>query len=99
MSILHGVYGLGAFSSPLIATQFSKQRRWTFHFLTSMGVALINTSLLLWVCRLKTQDGRRIQCICDVDILINITQNCFATSELYTPKSTITFRKSPSLRR
>jgi len=56
MSILHAVYGLGAFSSPLIATQFSKQPRWTFHFLTSMVVALINTWLLLWVCRLKKQD-------------------------------------------
>ncbi|KAF8333646.1 MFS general substrate transporter [Cantharellus anzutake] len=56
MSILHAAYGLGAFSSPLVATQFTQRRKWTFHFLTSLGVAFINMVALVWICRLKTQD-------------------------------------------
>ena len=57
MSLMHGVYGLGAFVSPLVATQFSQQKRWSFHFLTSLGVALINTVALIYAFRFKDQDG------------------------------------------
>ncbi|PBK59802.1 MFS general substrate transporter [Armillaria solidipes] len=56
MGILHAVYGLGALCSPLVATQFAYLPRWSFHYLTSLGVALTNTIFLWAVFRLKTQD-------------------------------------------
>ncbi|KAG6900372.1 hypothetical protein C0993_011722 [Termitomyces sp. T159_Od127] len=39
MGILHALYGAGALCSPLVATQFSQQRRWSFHYLASLGLA------------------------------------------------------------
>ncbi|OBZ67290.1 Bypass of stop codon protein 6 [Grifola frondosa] len=56
MGILHAVYGAGAFSSPLVATQFSALPRWSFHFLVSLGIALSNIILLIAVFRFKNQD-------------------------------------------
>ena len=49
--------GAGALSSPLVATQFAQLPHWSFHYLCSLGVALINTVLLIVVFGLKTQDG------------------------------------------
>ena len=49
--------GAGALSSPLVATQFAQLPHWSFHFLCSLGVALINTVWLIAVFGLKTQDG------------------------------------------
>jgi hypothetical protein len=43
--------------SPLVATQFAQLPRWSFHYLCSVGVALINTIGLIAVFRFKTQDG------------------------------------------
>lgn len=58
MSMMHGVYGLGAFASPLVATQFSSMKdKWSYHYLTSLGVALITLATLVAVSRFKTQDG------------------------------------------
>lgn len=51
MSILHASYGTGALSAPLVATQFAVMPRWSFHFLISMGGAIINTTLLSLVFR------------------------------------------------
>ncbi|KAG8931624.1 hypothetical protein FRC02_002446 [Tulasnella sp. 418] len=56
MGILHAVYGLGAFSSPLVATQFAQRPRWSFHFLVSLGISVINTVILVAVFKLKRQD-------------------------------------------
>ncbi|KAJ6588922.1 MFS general substrate transporter [Mycena capillaripes] len=61
MGLLHGAYGnfspgAGALVSPLIATQFSQLRHWSFHYLASLGVAISNTLVLLFVFRMKTQD-------------------------------------------
>ncbi len=56
MGIMHAVYGLGALCSPLVATQFAYLPRWSFHYLTSLGVALTNTISLWAMFRLKTQD-------------------------------------------
>ncbi|KAI5996336.1 MFS general substrate transporter [Pisolithus albus] len=57
MGILHAVrFRAGAFSSPLVATQFAQQRHWSFHYLCSLGLALVNTTLLITVFGLKTQD-------------------------------------------
>ncbi len=49
--------GLGAACSPLVATQFAQLRHWSFHFLCSLGIALVNNVILLLVFRGKTQDG------------------------------------------
>ncbi|KAF8191791.1 MFS general substrate transporter [Pholiota molesta] len=56
MGILHAAYGLGAFASPLAATQFAQMHRWSFHFLVSVSIAAVNTVLLTLVFKLKTQD-------------------------------------------
>ncbi|KAK0454062.1 MFS general substrate transporter [Desarmillaria tabescens] len=56
MGILHAVYGVGALCSPLVATQFAYLPRWSFHYLSSFGVALTNTIFLWAVFRLKSQD-------------------------------------------
>ncbi|KAJ7512736.1 major facilitator superfamily domain-containing protein [Mycena galericulata] len=56
MGLLHGAYGAGALASPLVATQFSQLRHWSFHYLASLGIAVSNSILLLCVFRLKTQD-------------------------------------------
>jgi fucose permease len=57
MGVLHGVYGLGALVSPLVATQFSTLPKWSFHYLTSLGVALINTVALIVVFKGRSQNG------------------------------------------
>ena len=54
--LLRGV-GLGAFSSPLVATHFATQERWSFHYLISLGIAISNVAFLTAAFRLKTQDG------------------------------------------
>ncbi|CAA7270200.1 unnamed protein product [Cyclocybe aegerita] len=56
MGILHSVYGIGAFAAPLVATQFAQLPRWSFHFLTSLGLAISNTATLALVFKLKDQD-------------------------------------------
>ncbi|KAG2354070.1 major facilitator superfamily domain-containing protein [Suillus spraguei] len=56
MAILHAVHGAGALSSPLVATQFAQLPHWSFHYLCSLGVAFVNTVMLIAVFRLKTQD-------------------------------------------
>ena len=49
--------GLGAFTSPFVATQFAQQRRWSFNFLVSLGIAMTNVAFLISVFKLKPQDG------------------------------------------
>ncbi|KAK7684563.1 hypothetical protein QCA50_012510 [Cerrena zonata] len=61
MGILHAIYGAGAFVAPLVATQFAQLPRWSFHFLTSLGISISNTALLIAVFRFKTQE----QCLAD----------------------------------
>lgn len=56
MGILHASYGIGAFSAPLMSAFFATQRRWSFHFLVSTGLSLLNLTSLLVVFRLRTQD-------------------------------------------
>ena len=50
--------GAGALVSPLIATQFAQLHRWSFHYLTSLAVAMLNSVILVCVFKFKTQDGR-----------------------------------------
>ncbi|KAF9242916.1 MFS general substrate transporter [Melanogaster broomeanus] len=56
--------GAGALSSPLVATQFSQLHRWSFHYLTCLGLALINTFVLIFVFRLKRKD----ECLAEIGI-------------------------------
>ncbi|KAF9455595.1 major facilitator superfamily domain-containing protein, partial [Collybia nuda] len=56
MGFLHAAYGAGALASPLVATQFSQLRHWSFHFLVSLGIAISNTIVLSAVFRFKNQD-------------------------------------------
>ncbi|KAF9224392.1 MFS general substrate transporter [Gyrodon lividus] len=64
MGVFMAAYGAGALSSPLVATQFSQLSRWSFHYLTSLGVALINTVVLIFVFRLKRQE----ECLTEIGI-------------------------------
>ncbi|KAG9031576.1 hypothetical protein FS837_002948, partial [Tulasnella sp. UAMH 9824] len=56
MGVLHAFYGLGAFAAPLVSTQFSQQKRWSFHYLISMGIALTSLVITIGVFRLKRQE-------------------------------------------
>nr|GAT52960.1 predicted protein [Mycena chlorophos] len=56
MGLLHGTYGAGALASPLVATQFSQMPHWSFHYLCSLGIAIINSTLIFCVFKFKTQD-------------------------------------------
>ncbi|KAH0839564.1 MFS general substrate transporter [Lanmaoa asiatica] len=56
--------GGGALSSPLVATQFSQLSRWSFHYFTSLGIAVINTVALIVVFRLKRQE----ECLAQIGI-------------------------------
>ncbi|KAH6917868.1 major facilitator superfamily domain-containing protein [Coprinopsis sp. MPI-PUGE-AT-0042] len=56
MGVLHAAYGLGAFASPLVATQFATMPRWSFHFLVSLGLAVSNSLFVIYVFRLKDQE-------------------------------------------
>lgn len=49
--------GVGALAAPLVATQFAQLHRWSFHYMTSLGLAIANTIVLVVVFRLKNQDG------------------------------------------
>lgn len=49
--------GVGALSSPLVATQFSQITHWSFHYLVSLGIALSNVIVLIAVFRFKDQDS------------------------------------------
>jgi hypothetical protein len=49
--------GLGALASPLSATQFAQLPRWSFHFLVSLGVALLNTVSLVITVKGRSLEG------------------------------------------
>lgn len=49
--------GLGAFSAPLVSTQFSEMRHWSYHYIISAGMAVSNIFLLIATFRFKRQDG------------------------------------------
>lgn len=50
--------GLGAFCVPLVATQFAQMDRWSFHFLTSLGLALSTVVVNTLVFKFNTEDGK-----------------------------------------
>ncbi|KAF7426170.1 hypothetical protein PC9H_008537 [Pleurotus ostreatus] len=56
LGLLHASYGLGAFSAPLVSTQFSEMRHWSYHYIISAGMAVSNIFLLIATFRFKRQD-------------------------------------------
>ncbi|KAL4261491.1 Major Facilitator Superfamily Transporter [Pleurotus pulmonarius] len=56
LGLLHASYGLGAFSAPLVSTQFSEMRHWSYHYIISAGMAVSNIFLLTATFRFKRQD-------------------------------------------
>ncbi|KAJ7583269.1 major facilitator superfamily domain-containing protein [Mycena floridula] len=68
MGILHAAYGLKLdnFCSPCLprspATQFAQLKRWSFHYLVSLGLALSNVLLLILVFKLRSADA----CLADI---------------------------------
>ncbi|PIL33534.1 MFS general substrate transporter [Ganoderma sinense ZZ0214-1] len=57
LAVLHACYGLGALASPLVATQFAQMRFWSFHYLVSLGLALINVVQLAAVFKFRPHDA------------------------------------------
>ncbi|EIN13104.1 MFS general substrate transporter [Punctularia strigosozonata HHB-11173 SS5] len=54
LCLIHSSYGIGAFAAPLAATHFSSQQRWSFHYLISLGIAVLAFALVVTVYRFKT---------------------------------------------
>lgn len=52
------ILGLGAFTAPLVATQFADRQRWSFHYLISLGIAILEVTALSAALRFKTQEGK-----------------------------------------
>ncbi|CAE6440915.1 unnamed protein product [Rhizoctonia solani] len=55
LGLLHAGYGAGAFIAPFVATQFAQIPRWSFHFLISLGISLMNSLSLFFVFKLRRQ--------------------------------------------
>lgn len=55
--IAHGCYGFGAFVAPLVSTQFAKQKHWSYHYLVSLGLSLVNTASLSAIFRFRDRRG------------------------------------------
>ncbi|KAI0716680.1 MFS general substrate transporter [Earliella scabrosa] len=66
MGILHAIYGLGALSAPLVATQFSQLKNWSFHYIVSLGISVTNAIILFAVFRFKDQDT----CLAEIGQLV-----------------------------
>ncbi|KAI0676539.1 MFS general substrate transporter [Trametes maxima] len=56
ISILHATYGFGALVSPLISTQFAQQKHWSFHYMISGALYVLNTLMIWFVFRGKRQE-------------------------------------------
>lgn len=49
--------GAGALVSPLVATQFSVMRHWSFHYLVALGIVTVNAVMTSAIFRLQSQQG------------------------------------------
>ncbi|KAL0565192.1 hypothetical protein V5O48_016836 [Marasmius crinis-equi] len=59
MGLLHAFFGLGAFLAPIVATQFAQMEGrwgWSFYFLISLGLGVVNGVLLAVVFRFESHD-------------------------------------------
>jgi fucose permease len=57
MSVLHATYGVGALCAPLLATWFAPRAHWSFHYIVSTALSLLNVASVLGVYRLRTLNG------------------------------------------
>lgn len=57
VTIAHISTGVGATIAPLIATRFSVEPHWSYHYIISTGIAVSNTVVLALVFRGKRQEG------------------------------------------
>ncbi|TDL22801.1 MFS general substrate transporter [Rickenella mellea] len=62
MGIMHAIYGFGALCSPFLATQFDRMPRWSFHYIVTCGLSLVNTISLAAVFKGRSQE----ECLRDV---------------------------------
>lgn len=83
MSILHAVYGVGALVCPLVATQFATLERWSYHYLCSLGLALI--------VRLFFHSRRSTMSASTLNTLVRFVQTCSINAYVFQ------FRSEPSL--
>ncbi|KAG9098796.1 hypothetical protein FS749_002939 [Ceratobasidium sp. UAMH 11750] len=56
MGLLHSCYGAGAFIAPMITTQFAQHPKWSYHYLATLGMAVVDAIILFGVFRLHTQE-------------------------------------------
>ncbi|PVG01465.1 MFS general substrate transporter [Serendipita vermifera] len=56
-NLFQTIYSLGALTSPLVATQLASRQRWSFHFLTGMGMMVFNAILVASILRFKRLDA------------------------------------------
>ncbi|KAJ7247822.1 major facilitator superfamily domain-containing protein [Mycena rebaudengoi] len=56
MGYVQAAYGAGIFAAPLVSTQFAQLKNWSFHYLVSLGITVLNMLVLFVVFRCKTQD-------------------------------------------
>jgi hypothetical protein len=62
LSALSNPYaGTGALCAPLVSTQFSHLRHWSFHYFVSLGIAISNMIILATVFGFRTQDGEQLR--------------------------------------
>lgn len=77
VNCLHATYGFGALTAPLAATYFSTTKHWSYHYLISVGLAVMNSIILALVFRGRRQEG-------DCSILsLSQVYTCKLTSILY----------------
>ena len=74
--------GVGAFLSPLVATQFAEIPRWSFHYLTSLLIAVINLIALIVVFRGKRQEGQLTPSAL-INYVSNPGQNCKSQLDMH----------------
>lgn len=67
MSLLHSVYGMGAFASPLVATQFAQMEHWSYNFMTTLALSMIALASSIWVFRFRHHAGSVIRLILEDD--------------------------------
>ncbi|TEB34190.1 MFS general substrate transporter [Coprinellus micaceus] len=56
MNILQAFYGLGGLVAPFVSTQFANMERWSFHYLVTLGLILINLTCQITAFRFKRLD-------------------------------------------
>ncbi|KAJ7628808.1 MFS general substrate transporter [Roridomyces roridus] len=56
LGYVQAAYGAGIFAAPLVSTQFAQMQHWSFHYLVSLGITLLNMLVQFAVFRARTQD-------------------------------------------